>query len=118
MNFKLKIVVRKLFTLFDLVARIGGLDRKVDHSATDLNGFVVTGKEWSPLLDQNESSKLTLVVLEHELAVFEFDLRVASTNRNVVDAEVALVAAAQLEHFFLWSGSDNMNNATCVFLLV
>ena len=42
----------------------------------------------------------------------------AAANGDVVDPQVALVAAAQLEDLFLRSGSDNMNNSTGVLFLV
>ena len=77
------------------------LHREVDDSAADLNGLVVTWQKRGPLLDENESSKLALVILQKEFAFFKLDLGVTSADRNVINAQVTFVATAQLENCFV-----------------
>jgi hypothetical protein len=68
------------------------LYREIDHSSADLYCLVVARKKWCPLFDEHQGSKFTLVILEHKLAVFKFNLRVAPTYRDIVDSEVTFVA--------------------------
>jgi len=41
----------------------------------------------------------------------------ASRHRNVVNTQVALVAAAQLEYLLLLSGLDDMDDPACILFL-
>jgi len=91
--------------------------REVDYSAPNLHRLIVKWGKGRALLDQNESAEFRVVVLEHELAIFKFDARVAPTDGNIVDAQVALVAAAQLENVFLGRGANDVDNARVVLLL-
>lgn len=77
------------------------LYREVDDSATNLNGLVVTWQKRGPLLDENESSKLALVILKKEFALFKLDFGVTSADRNVINAQVTFMATAQLENCFV-----------------
>lgn len=94
------------------------LDREIDHGATHLHCFVVARQERRSLLDQNEGPKLALVVLKHELPVLKLDFGVAARHRDIVDAQVAFVAATQLEYFLGGSGPDDVNNSGSVLFLV
>lgn len=47
---------------------------KVNYSSSDLHGFVVVWKEGRALFDEDECAELGLIVLQEELAVFEFNL--------------------------------------------
>ena len=77
------------------------LYREVDDSATNLNGLVVTWQKRGPLLDENESSKLALVILKEEFALFKLNFGVTSADRNVINAQVTFMATAQLENCFV-----------------
>jgi len=94
------------------------LDREIDHGATHLHCFVVARQEGRSLLDQNEGAELALVVLKHELPVLKLDFGVAARHRDIVDAQVAFVAATQLEYFLGGSGPDDVNNSGSVLFLV
>ena len=74
------------------------LDREVDDRAADLHSFVIPGQERGSLLDEDKGSKFALVIFQKELAPLKFDFRVAAANRDVIDAQVAFMATAQLEH--------------------
>ena len=54
------------------------LHREVDNSASNLHGLVKAGQKWCSLFDQNECSKLALVVLKEEFSSLELNFRVAS----------------------------------------
>jgi len=56
------------------------LDREVDNCATDLDCFVVPRQERCSLLDQDERAEFGLVVLEHELSIFELNFCVAARD--------------------------------------
>lgn len=59
-----------------------------------------------------------MVILEHELAVFKLDLRMATTNRDVVDTEITLVSSSKLEYLLLGRRSNYVDNTRVVLLLV
>ena len=82
-----------------------------------MHSLVETWQQWCALLHQDESAKFALVIFEQELASFEFYFRVAARDRDVVDSQIALVAAAQLEHSLVERGLDNVNDSGRVFLL-
>lgn len=94
------------------------LDREIDHGASNLHCFVVARQEGRSLLDQNEGPELALVVLEHELSVLKLDFGVTARHRDIVDAQVAFVAATELENFLGGSGPYNVNNSGSVLFLV
>lgn len=93
-------------------------DAEVNHSSTDLNSLIVTREQRRSLLNKHKRSKLALVVLKHKFTILEFNLSVASTDRDVIDAEVGLMTTTKLENIFLRGGPNNVNNAGGVFFLV
>ena len=54
------------------------LDREVNDCATNLHCLVESRQKWRPLFDQDQCSKLALVVLQEELSPLELNFRVAS----------------------------------------
>ena len=93
------------------------LDREVNDSSPNLHSFVKSRQKGRALLDQNKRTELALVVLQEELALLELDFRVAPTNRNIIDAQIALMAAPELEDCLVGSRADDVNDARCVLFL-
>ena len=93
------------------------LDREVNDSSPNLHSFVKSRQKGRALLDQDKRTELALVVLQEELALLELDFRVAPTNRNIIDAQIALMAAPELEDCLVGSGADDVNDARCVLFL-
>lgn len=70
------------------------------------------------MLDQNECTKLALVIFEHELSILEFDFSVTTRHRNVINPQVRLVTTTEFENILLRGWPNNVNNSTGVFLLI
>jgi hypothetical protein len=97
---------------------IESFDREVNHSPADLHSLVIPGEERRSLFNQHEGAELALVVLQHKFAVLKLDLGVASAHWDIIDAQVALVAATELKNVLCWCRSDDVDDSWGVFLLV
>ena len=73
-----------------------------------MNSFIIARQKWCSLFDEYKSAKFRRIILKQEFAIFEFDLGVASTHRDVIDAQVTFMTTAQLEYTLGGAGSDDM----------
>ena len=91
--------------------------REVYDSAPNLHGFVVERQQRGPLFHENQRSELRCVVFEEELAILKLDFGMAATDRNIIDPQVALVAAPELEHCLLRARPDYVDDPAVVLFL-
>jgi len=67
------------------------LHREVNDCPANLNSLIVSWQQGCSLLDQDQGSKLRLVVLKHELSVFKLDFGMTAGDRDIVDSKVRLM---------------------------
>lgn len=99
------LVLRETDTLSIGATAGNALDAEVYDSATDLNGLVIARNERGSLSDQDKGTELREIVLKVETSLWVSSVRIllelndsmAPGDRDIVNAQIALMTATKLE---------------------